>query len=145
MKKALNKNPTKRPTIQEMLESDWIVNKTQQGRLDSGRELDLSHNLAAFTKTTAFQSGVCSIMANLMTEAEDLKELRTMFTKWDLDSNGYISQEELEQNIEEVCSVFNLDAPDVRQLMKRADSNGDGQVDYTEFLTAAFDKKKLLS
>lgn len=34
VKRALQKKPEMRPTIKEMLESDWIVNKTQKGRLD---------------------------------------------------------------------------------------------------------------
>lgn len=30
-------------------------------------------------------------------------------------------------------------------MMKKADTNGDGNVDYSEFLTAAFDKVKLIT
>ena len=30
-------------------------------------------------------------------------------------------------------------------MMKKADSNGDGNVDYSEFIAAAFDKVKLLT
>ena len=30
-------------------------------------------------------------------------------------------------------------------MMSAADANGDGMVDYTEFLTAAFDKQKLIN
>jgi len=41
--------------------------------------------------------------------------------------------------------MFNLDEADVMKMMKAADANGDGNVDYAEFLTAAFDKHKLLS
>jgi len=44
----------------------------------------------------------------------------------------------------EITTFFNLDEPDVTRMMEAADVNGDGQVDYTEFITAAFDKQKLL-
>ena len=30
-------------------------------------------------------------------------------------------------------------------MMKKADTNGDGNVDYSEFIAAAFDKVKLLT
>jgi Ca2+-binding EF-hand superfamily protein len=30
-------------------------------------------------------------------------------------------------------------------MMKKADTNGDGNVDYSEFISAAFDKVKLLT
>ena len=88
---------------------------------------------------------MCSILANLMTEAEDLKELRQMFTKWDTNADGHISLDELKQHMAEITSVFQLAEPDILKMMKAADSNDDGYVDYTEFLTAAFDKRKLLS
>jgi len=117
IKSALNKDPAMRPSIQELIESPWITKYSQGESLDQERELDLSHNLAAFAKTSIFQSGVCSIMANLMTEAEDLGELRTLFTKWDLNHDGYITMDELEQNMQEVCNLFNLDEPDVRKMM----------------------------
>ena len=44
----------------------------------------------------------------------------------------------------EITSFFNLNEPDVRKMMEAADVNNDGQIDYTEFITAAFDKQKLL-
>lgn len=45
----------------------------------------------------------------------------------------------------DIAAVFNLDEPDVEKMLKAADTNGDGNVDYTEFLTAAYDKEELLS
>ena len=44
----------------------------------------------------------------------------------------------------EITAFFNLNEPDIRRMMEAADTNNDGQIDYTEFITAAFDKQKLL-
>ena len=44
----------------------------------------------------------------------------------------------------EITSFFNLNEPDVVRMMEAADVNNDGHIDYTEFITAAFDKQKLL-
>ena len=38
-----------------------------------------------------------------------------------------------------------MEEPDVQKLLSSIDSNRDGTIDFTEFLTAAFDKKKLLT
>ena len=46
--------------------------------------------------------------------------------------------------MQEVTNFFQLDAPDIIKMMRAADTNGDGQIDYTEFLTAAFQKQTLL-
>jgi len=102
-------------------------------------------NLMVFAKATAFQSGVCSILANLVTQAEELRDLREVFVSWDDNSDGFLSLEELKSNMHKISSYFSLNESDIREMMKAADTNGDGLIDYTEFITAAFDKSKLLS
>ena len=67
-----------------------------------------------------------------------------MFIKWDTNADGHISLEELKQNMAEITNIFELDEPDIMQIMEQADTNRDGQIDYTEFLTAAFQKQTLL-
>lgn len=79
-----------------------------------------------------------------MTEAPDLQYLREMFIKWDNNRDGLISLDELQENITEIAGCFRVEPPDVSAMMKAMDSDNDGQLDYTEFLTAAIDKHKLL-
>jgi len=71
--------------------------------------------------------------------------LREMFQKWDINNDGSLSQDEVTTNMAEVAGLFNLDEPDVLALLRAADSNKDGHISYDEFLTAAFDKHKLLN
>ena len=40
----------------------------------------------------------------------------------------------------EITAFFNLNEPDVREMLNAADANNDGSIDYTEFITAAFNK-----
>ena len=128
-----------------MLNHEWIKKNEGDNSISQDKQLDLSKNLAAFAKTSNFQSGICSILANLMTKTTDLKELNKMFVQWDTSQDGQLSYEELKENMAEISTLFQMDAPDVENLMRAADTNRDGQVDYTEFITAAFDKQKLLS
>ena len=114
-------------------------------RLSEEQKLNLSSNLASFRKSTTFQAGVCSIIANLQTKAEDLSELREMFTRLDKNNDGFLSQEELESGMAEIAQIFHLAEPDVRDWIRAADQNGDGQLDYTEFIAAAYQKDRLLS
>ena len=72
-------------------------------------------------------------------------EVREMFIKLDKDNDGYVSQAELEQGLQDICDIFHLDAPDVRAMFKAADVDRDGIIDYTEFVAAAFKKDVLLS
>jgi calcium-dependent protein kinase len=68
-----------------------------------------------------------------------------MFLKLDTNSDGFLTFDELEAGMQDIASVFQQEEPDVRAMLNAADSNGDGQIDYTEFLAAAFQKDILLS
>jgi len=81
---------------------DWIKSNEGRNTVNFDRQRDLSSNLASFTKATTFQSGVCSILANLMTKSSDLTELRNLFTQWDVNNDGELSFDELKQNMAEM-------------------------------------------
>jgi len=59
---------------------------------------------------------------------EELEEMRQAFRVFDIDGNGYIDENELR------VTMFNLgeDLSDVevKQMIKLADRNGDGRIDY---------------
>ena len=82
--------------------------------------------MASFRKTTTFQSGVCSIIANLQVKSEELKDVREMFIKLDTDANGFLTFEELDAGMADIAQIFHLDEPDVRDMLRAADVNGDG-------------------
>ena len=130
--------------ISQMLNHPWIKNMATEA-VDNSKQLDMSNNLAIFAKTTSFQSGICSILANMLSHSNDLRDLNKMFVQWDTSQDGYLSYEELSQNMTQITGHFGMNEPDVLKLMKAADTNGDGSVDYQEFVTAAFNKEKLIN
>ena len=113
--------------------------------LTETQQLNISANVAAFRKTTTFQSGVCSIIANLQTKAEDLREVREMFLKFDTNNDGHLTLDELRAGYADIAQILNVDEPDVEEMLRGADLDGDGTIDYTEFIAAAFQKDLLLS
>jgi len=60
--------------------------------------------------------------------AEELEEMRQAFRVFDIDGNGVIDENELK------ITMFNLGENlsdcDVKQMIKLADRNGDGKIDY---------------
>ena len=68
-----------------------------------------------------------------------------MFLKLDTNNDGHLTLDELEQGMQEISQIFHVEEPDVREMLRAADDNGDGKIDYTEFIAAAYKKDQLLT
>ena len=62
---------------------------------------------------------------------DEEEELKSAFNLMDLDHNGYITKDELAESLK--AMGHNMSAEEVEQLIKEADLNGDGKVDFEEF------------
>ena len=80
-----------------------------------------------------------------MIEETELNQLRVMFTKCDTSQDGVLSATELREGLEEVVGALQVEASDWRELMAVMDKNGDGMIDYGEFIAAAADRTKLIN
>jgi len=129
----------------DLLNFDWFKSHGEQSRLTEARLIDISSNLISFTNATAFQSGVCSIIANIVTKSEDLSEIRNMFLHLDKNNDGFLTLDELRDNYKDLAKICLVDERNVEKMLKACDDNGDGKIDYAEFIGAAYEKQLLLS
>jgi len=63
------------------------------------------------------------------------ERLRKVFTALDLDNSGKISADELKAALESINSKTQIKIEDCMQLIKEADLNDDGEIDFEEFIT----------
>ena len=71
-------------------------------------------------------------MGRKLKDADREDEIRQAFKVFDKDGNGFITADELAivmANLGEKLSPSEL-----KEMMKEADSNGDGKIDYEEFV-----------
>ncbi|OVA09882.1 EF-hand domain [Macleaya cordata] len=73
-----------------------------------------------------------NLMARKMKEADAEDELKEAFKVFDKDQNGYISANELRHVM--INLGEKLTDEEVEQMIKEADLDGDGQVNYDEFV-----------
>ena len=145
IKQCLIKDASERPSIEQLLRSDWMTTYDNSRQLLMRKQIAIGANLLQFQKTSAAQAWICSIIANQLTDSEDLRDARAAFEQWDTNKDGVLSADEIQEHMTEICQYFNMQEPSVMKILKSADSDGNGEIDYTEFLSAASDKKKLLS
>ncbi|KAH7823171.1 putative EF-hand domain containing protein [Monocercomonoides exilis] len=72
------------------------------------------------------------MMAMAEGHCEEELKLKAAFKAFDKDGNGFISREELKSVLE--AEGEKLSAADIDEMIKEADTNGDGQIDYSEFV-----------
>ena len=157
IRQALNRSKNDRPSAADLLEHPWIVNMADDktAKLDQNTQLDIANNLKVFKNSTAFQSGIISLIANLNSSSEELERLRMMFKKLDTDKNGTLTIDEIRRGMDELeseipgskrsSSMDKSSIAEYREMMVSLDKNGDGVVDYDEFIAAAVNKVSLLN
>nr|BCU41346.1 calcium-dependent protein kinase [Gentiana scabra] len=138
VKKMLTQDPEKRITAAQVLEHPWIR--------EGGEASDKPIGSAVLTRMKQFramnklkQLALKVIAENLSTE--EIKGLKTMFQNMDTDKSGTITYEELRSGLAQLGST--LTEAEAKQLMEAADVDGDGTIDYIEFVTATMHKCKL--
>jgi calcium-dependent protein kinase len=73
-----------------------------------------------------------------------MNELHKAFSALDKNSDGKLSREELVEGYKQIMGDLAAEE-EVDRIMKIADADGSGEIDYSEFVVATINKRKLLS
>ncbi|KAI3702985.1 hypothetical protein L6452_28739 [Arctium lappa] len=138
VKKMLSVDPKKRPTASDVLKDQWLVENGEDtdNPIDSMFLARMKH----FKALNEFKKLALKIIADIIPN-EELEGLEAMFRNMDTDENKVISREELESSLTRLGS--NLGPDEVQLISEAADADGDGCIDYNEFITAMMNFQRL--
>ncbi|XP_057471749.1 calcium-dependent protein kinase-like [Actinidia eriantha] len=138
VRKMLTQDPKRRITSAQVLEHPWI----REGGEASDKPIDSAvlSRMKQFRAMNKLKQLALKVIAENLS-AEEIKGLKAMFTNIDTDKSGTITYEELKTGLARLGS--RLSEAEVKQLMDAADVDGNGTIDYIEFITATMHRHKL--
>lgn len=138
--KMLQYEPTHRISIRDSLHHKWFKNalETTNGVLDS----KIMSNLRSFNVRNKMQQTAYIFLVNHLATKEERKQLYDTFQALDLDKDGTLSIQELVEGYKKLD--VDMNAIDLENLIKKIDSNRSGEINYSEFIVAATDRKTML-
>ncbi|KAI9481501.1 MAG: calmodulin [Benjaminiella poitrasii] len=101
-------------------------NPSDQELNDMIKDVDVDNN-----GTIDFEEFL-TIMSRVKDSDNSDNDLNDAFKVFDKDNNGYITQDELRSVMSQLGQ--NLSNTELEQMIKEADTDGDGQINYKEFI-----------
>lgn len=112
---------------------DEIKDMIRNVDVDGSGTVDFNEFLKMMSRSTAFRR-----QDSEFNRRHEEDEMRQAFRIFDIDDNGYIDARELKMTM---CNLGeDLSDKDVKKMMKLADKNGDGKIDYEEFIQMMYNK-----
>jgi len=133
-------NPRDRYTAEQTLNHVWIANKAPKAKavnLQSG----MLDRLKGFRSHNKLKKAALAIISQQLSE-ETIKHLRDTFMSLDANGDGSLTAQELGEGMGR-AGLKDI-PPDLQQILQDVDSDGNGVIQYTEFLAATLDKRAYL-
>eukprot|EP01018_Ginkgo_biloba_P015381 Gb_29448 [translate_table: standard] len=138
VKKMLKQDRKERLTAEQVLNHPWIR--------EDGEAPDKPIDSAVLTRMKQYRAMnklkkvALKVIAESLSE-EEIMGLKEMFKNMDTDNSGAITFEELKTGLARLGSK--ISESEVRQLMDAADVDGNGTIDYLEFITATMHMNRM--
>jgi len=142
IQRMLTKNPSQRPSIKEVYNDQWIQTRGKNQCQDNVLGRPYLKNLAAFNIQSQLQRATMSYIATQLLSKDETSELERVFRALDENGDGKLSKNEIQKGLEKNEVSIPLD---VESIMAQCDTDGNGFINYSEFLIAAANWYNVLS
>ncbi|KAK1281621.1 Calcium-dependent protein kinase 32 [Acorus calamus] len=138
VKRMLDPDPRRRLTAQEVLDHPWLQNIHKAPNVPLGE--NVRARLKQFSVMNKFKKRALRVVAEHLS-VEEVAGIKEMFKMMDVNNNGKLTFEELKAGLMKIGQ--NVPDADVQMLMEAADVDGNGTLDYGEFVAVSIHLRKM--
>ena len=140
--KMLTYEPSKRISAKDVLLHPWFSHYEEKIKQDKTVARSAFENMKRFKRNKKFEHATIGFIINQLVSKEDRADLLKQFLFWDKNKDGVLNKDEI---IESYRNVYGTIDPDiVENMIKSIDLDGNGVIDYNEFLACSINKDKIL-
>ncbi|KAG0468908.1 hypothetical protein HPP92_018236 [Vanilla planifolia] len=138
VKQMLHPDPKRRLTAQQVLEHPWLQNAKNASNVPLGGIVRA--RLKQFSAMNRFKKKAMRVIAERLS-IEEVEIIREMFSLMDTNNDGKVTYEELKAGLQKVGSQ--LAEAEIKMMMEVADVDGNGTLDYGEFVAVTIHLQRL--
>ncbi|KAG1347633.1 calcium-dependent protein kinase 20 [Cocos nucifera] len=138
VKWMLDPDPKRRLTAQGVLDHPWLQNAKTAPNVNLGETVRA--RLQQFSVMNKFKKKALRVVAEHLS-VEEVADIKDMFQKMDINNNGKITFDELKFGLHKLG--HQIPDSDARILMEAADVDGNGTLDYGEFVAVSIHIRKI--
>jgi len=143
IKCMLEFDPKKRYSASQCLSHSWLTENNKK-ILDNSLTKRALTNMKKFHAERKLQQASLTYIVNHLMSKEDKNEMMEIFSSFDKNGDGVLSREEIFEGYKSILGEVEA-TKEVDRIMKEADLDKSGFIDYNEFLIACSNRQKILN
>lgn len=141
--KLLTYQPDKRPTAEQAIQHKWIQVQSQSS-VDTASTKEALANLSHFHSHNTMKTATLTFIGSQLITKQEREQLASVFKLLDKNADGKLSKQEVKEGY---FTHYNkaISDEEIDNMFDSVDTDKSGFIDYTEFVVASMNEKKMLT